>query len=69
MHEGNSLILKDACSVIDPLVHVGDEKTGEIIDGCHQSSYRVMEELVVGEFFVGLVLKKIGIGDVVDWEV
>lgn len=69
MHEADSLILEDACAVIDPMVHMGDEETGEIIDGRHQSSYRVMQELVVREFFVRSILIQIGKGDVIDREI
>jgi len=69
MREADGLILEDACAVIDPMVHMGREETGEIIDGRHQSSYRVMEELVVREFFVRSILIQIGKGDVIDREV
>ena len=69
MHEADGLILEDACAVIDPMVHMGDEETGEIIDGRHQSPYRVMEELVVREFFVHSILIQIGKGDVIDREI
>ena len=69
VHEGDGLILKDSCPVVDSVVHMGDEVVGEVIDGRHQSSYWIMEELVVGEFFVGSVLKEIGVGDVFDREV
>lgn len=69
VHDGDGLILKDTCFVIDTVVHMGDEVGGEVIDGRHQSSYWIMEELVVGEFFVGSVLKEIGVGDVIDREV
>jgi hypothetical protein len=69
MHKGDSVVLEDADVVVDSMVHMGDEEAGEIIDCGHESSYRVMEELVVGEFFIRSVLIKIGVRDVFEWKV
>jgi len=35
MHESYSVVLEDAGAVVDPLVHVGDEEAGEVVDGRH----------------------------------
>lgn len=56
MHKGDGVILQDAGSVVDSIVHMSNEKTGEVIDSRHQSSNRVMEKLVVREFLIRSVL-------------
>ena len=66
MHKCNGFILEDALSIIDTRVHMCDEEMGEIVDGRHQSSKRIMEELVVSEFLVGSVVIKVGNGNVID---
>ena len=66
MHKCNGFILEDSCSIIDTIFHMCDEEMGEIVDGCHQSSNWIMEELVVRESLVGSVIIKIGNGNIID---
>ncbi len=69
MHEVDGIIGEDASSVVDPVVHLGDEEMGEVPCRGEKPSDRVMEELVVRVFFVGSIPVGVRDCDIIQWKV
>lgn len=69
MHQFNSAVLQDSCTIVHAMVRVRDEKMRKVIDGRHQPSDRIMEQLVVGESLIGSVLIDVRDRDIIDGEI